>query len=205
MKQKIYFIIFLTTLGHTIFTAEKPQNNALIRNAGYWTGPQTLTPPGSQREDWHKMTKYVAEPLCTISNIPFFLAAYIIKEKNPLSALALTVAGSASAASHMIPYKRLNDIDKIAAICSVIAVGYESNCYTLSGLINMIHDKKRLASVLALGGVYASDIYFARSKEIVKKFNLDASKTIKRKSYHAWIHVIWHLLAAFTAYIFLAA
>src|SRR5579863_171670 len=104
--------IFMHGMEEASLPKEKKENH-LIRNEGYWSHKKdnfleyTLTDktsPEHQREDWYTKTKYIAEPWCTISNAGFFMVAHAIKDSYPLSAIALTFAGSASAISHAIPY-----------------------------------------------------------------------------------------------------
>src|SRR5665213_3287802 len=109
-KQLLFSIMLLTVTGNNIFAMDEMTCH---RASGYWHRlhtPFKETSKENQREPWHCVSNYVAEPFCAASTVPFFLAAYAVKDSNPLSAGLLAFAGSASAISHTIPYQFLNNI-----------------------------------------------------------------------------------------------
>lgn len=76
--------------------------------------------PNSQREDWYKITPYVAEFWCTVSNVGFLIVGCRYHSAE------LIVAGLASAVSHAIPKQWLNTVDKmgVALVAIKLAVNY---------------------------------------------------------------------------------
>ncbi len=97
-------------------TISKP---AFTRGAGFWSTPSdeqiksifgALTDINSQREDWYTVTPFIAEFLCTISNVGFIYVG--LKHKSP----ELLFAGVASAISHSIPKQWLLTVDKIGVL-----------------------------------------------------------------------------------------
>jgi hypothetical protein len=213
-KQILVSIIFLTIASNSSYAMNHAMNNdkpcelTKHRQNGDWFHPSIKeTSRENQREPWHRLSHYIAEPLCTISNIPFFLVAHVVKNSSPLSAAALNFAGSASALSHAIPYQFLNNIDQIGAWAATAAVAYDANLYTTDGLTAALHNQKKLFALAAVGAIKFTDMYVARSKQIVKNSGglLSENCIIARKPAHVWIHVLWHLLAAWTAYALLTA
>src|SRR5213595_2500153 len=107
-KQAIVAVIILATCNNNFYAMKKEDNSdsekfchlTCHRPSGDWQMRYRFaeTSKESQREPWHQHTSYVAVPLCTVSNIPFFVVAHAIKNTHPAAALALTFAGSASAA-----------------------------------------------------------------------------------------------------------
>jgi protein-tyrosine phosphatase len=86
------------------------------RGPGFWSTPKdeanktffsALTDPKSQRENWYKVTPYVAEFWCTVSNIGFICVG--LQQNSP----ELVCAGIASAVSHTIPKQWLLGVDKL--------------------------------------------------------------------------------------------
>ena len=212
-KHILFSIILLTTMSNNIFamnSKEKFCEMTCHRPSGYWQMRNHSikeTSKEDQREPWHRYTCYIAEPLCTVSNIPFLLVAYAVKNSNPLSAAALAFAGSASAISHAIPYQFLNDIDKIGALAATAAVAYDTNLYTTAGLTSALYNPKTLAALIAVGTIKLTDMWAARGKQIVENSRgiLSEKMIVERKPVHQWIHVMWHLLAAWAAYALLTA
>jgi hypothetical protein len=215
-KQIFFSMILLTTMSNNTFTMDDGKNDEFCkmtchRPSGYWQvrnrNAFKETSKENQREPWHQITEYVAEPICTASTIPFFMAANALKKSHPLSAIALALAGSASATSHAIPFQFLNDIDQIAAWAATAAVGYDANLYTISGLTSALHNPYTLAALLAVGTAKITDMWIARSKQIVAKSRglLPKKMIVERKPEHTMIHVMWHLVAAWAAYALLTA
>ncbi len=215
-KQLLISLLFCIIFSNNVYAMNKDDNNnskeiclmTCHRPSGYWQMgpalPKNLrlskeTSKEDQREPWYIHSLYVAEPFSTVSNLPFFAVAYALKNSHPLSAAALTFAGSASAVSHAIPYQFLNDIDKGGAMAAFAAVTYDAN------LSSALHNPKALLAVTALATVKFADFWAARSKQIVENSNgiLPKKFIIKRKPEHTLIHVMWHLLAAYAAYVVL--
>ncbi len=216
-KRILFPVILLTIFSNNFYAMNKDNFYKMTnwRTSGLWqmSYPSIKeTSKKDQREAWytlngHPNNPYIAEPLCTISNIPFFLAAYAVKDSHPLSAAALTFAGSASAISHIIPYQFLNNIDKVGALTSVAAVAYDIQMYNGATLSASLHNPTVLASLLAVGSIKLADIWAARSKQIVNNSNglLPQKMIVQRRTEHVWIHVLWHVLAAWAAYAVLTA
>src|SRR5690348_5991965 len=106
----------------------------LIRQPGFWSDEQDLslfadkkffytpTTAEHQREDWYQLTRYVAEPWSTVTNLPLLFVAHTFKDKKPIASAALAFAGTASAVSHAIPKQWLNVVDRIGACAAVAGV-----------------------------------------------------------------------------------
>lgn len=200
IHHAMFFTITLFSFIN-IYAAE----NTLKRPAGYWTAKEEniftrRTEPGSQRENWYEHTPYIAETFATISNAGFFMVANSVKQSYPLSAAALTLAGSLSAISHAVPYQSLNYADTIGAIASVAAITYDAKLYQPDNLVRALTSPMKVLALLATGAVYLADVYIARSEEIVKKSKFPESMIVTRKGEHKWMHVLWHILAASTAH-----
>ena len=207
MKTNYIAASILLTAFNNLYTMKIPvkSNSREItdcRLSAYWRETFPNTKEEDQREPWHMHSFYIAEPLCTVSNLPFFLAAYAVKNAHPLSAMALALAGSASAISHTIPYQFLNDIDKAGAVASFMAVTYEANLYNSAGLTCALQNQKTLFPLLAIATIKLADTWIARGKQIVRnsKGLLSEKLIVARKPEYVFIHVLWHLLAAWTAY-----
>lgn len=182
--KNIYF--FLANVLLCISMISHTDNGALARPKTPWHAFDfELTKPESQREAWQ--TGLVAEPIATYTNAGFFGVAYAHRKTAPLSAIALTAAGLASAISHAIPYNVLNIIDKIAAAMSVAAVAYDSKLYKPEVLKENLKNPLLTSLLLATGATYILDIFIPRSGW-------------ERKPEHAYLHGLWHILAATLAH-----
>ncbi len=104
--------------------------------------------PNSQREDWYKVSEYVAEFWCTASNIGFFIVGIRYRS------VELIVAGLASAVSHAIPKQWLNIVDKMGV--ALVAIKVLAN-YTV-----ILKHPWLLAPLAVAGAVNWMDAYRAR-------------------------------------------
>ena len=125
---------------------------AFERKAGMWYQPgdeaktgrfDRLMAPHSQRENWHKVSHYVAEFGCCLSNAGFFYVGYLYGE--PLIALA----GVASMASHAIPKDWLLTLDKTGAALAGIAI---VRCYK-----TFIEEPWLFGPMAGVGGIFYAD------------------------------------------------
>jgi len=221
-KHLLRILILLTTTSNVVLAMNK-ENNTLARPDGFWTPKNESiltekTSPDHQREDWYQVTNYIAEPWCAISNAGFFITAHVLKNSHPLSAAALTFAGSASAVSHAIPYHSLNVVDRVGAWTAMATVAYDAEIYKMASLSAVLKNPLVLTSLLATGATVLTDHCIAHNEKIIKNISMftlvnDIATlinntqpiTIKRKSSHKWIHVLWHFLAAWTVYVVLTA
>ncbi len=129
------------------------------REEGYWTSPSDesrkdffgkLTDPKSQREDWYKVTPYIAEFWCTVSNAGFIYVG--IQNNSP----ELVFAGVASIISHSIPKQWLLGVDKLGVAVVLSKVIRERE---------ILKSNPILMGPLALAGaINATDAYLARNK-----------------------------------------
>ena len=144
---------------HSTVYSSGNHKQLFTRSAGFWSKPDdeeksdffsTLTAPKSQRENWYKVSPYVAEFWCTISNIGFIYVG--LKQKSP----ELLFAGIASAVSHTIPKQWLLLVDKIgvAVVASKVIREYKVVCNNPILII---------PAVLA-ASINMSDAYLARNK-----------------------------------------
>lgn len=220
-KQIIVSVILFVICNNNVYAMDHYRKNdddnefcymTCHRPSGYWDGPGLnpsikVTSKEDQREPWHQLTCYVAEPLCALSSIPLYLVTYAVKNSHPLSAAALAFAGTSSAISHAIPYQFLNNIDKIGALACVAAVAHDTNIHNPTELAAALHNQKIALTLAAVTAVKLTDFWVARSKQIVKNSSglLSEKLIVARKPEHQWIHVLWHLLAAWTAYTLLTS
>ena len=146
----------VSQLTGTIQTQEK---RVFERKTGFWNTAEDevksgfftkLIPRESQREHWYKVTPYVAEFWCTVSNVGFIYVG--MQHKSP----ELVFAGIASIANHAIPKQWLLTLDKIgvAVALSKLARNYE-------GIIN---NAWLLLPVTAAGVIITADTYLAHTK-----------------------------------------
>lgn len=132
----------------------------LDRGIGYWTRIQDYkinkffynpTDKKSQREDWYKVTPYVAEFYSTITNTPMLYVAALHMSQKPIGSAALACAGMASAISHAIPRHYLNTIDKIAAVGAVVGVAYDCNLFDPLILMNAMSNSSTGVPAITTG------------------------------------------------------
>jgi hypothetical protein len=150
-----------------------------------------VNPEEGQHESWS--AGLIAEPLATISNLPFFAAAYTHRQSAPLSAMALATAGTASALSHAIPYKILLRLDQLAASFSVLSVAYDAQLYKWDNFLRTIKNPVVSGLAVLAGLTFGTDVFIRRSA------------VIERKKIHEYTHPLWHVLAAGLAHATLSA
>lgn len=133
----------------------------------------TLTDKKSVCEDYYLHSDYIAEFFCTISNLGFFAVAWYYND------YATLLAGIFSTVSHAIPLKRLNELDKLAAVAVFLKVLSHYDVLATNPAMIVCG-----ALTFAFG---ALDLYAGRKhKEI----------------FGPVFHVAWHLSAAFALYKF---
>lgn len=154
MNCVIKFLLFVVLISYAPLTMAMFE-----RGDGFWTSQcdeakidffGKLTDPKSQRENWYKVSPYVAEFLCTISNAGFIYAG--IQNSCP----ELILAGVASILSHSIPKQWLLYVDKlgVALVISKVVREYQ-----------IVIDNPILVTPLALAGlINAADAFLARKK-----------------------------------------
>lgn len=151
-------LLFFSSLN--ILCMEQDQQIQMFtRNEGFWSNPEDenkkgfweqLTEPKSQRENWYAVTPYIAEFLCTVSNVGFLYVG--LQHNSP----ELIFAGIASILSHSIPKEWLLKVDKIgvALVLSKLIRNYAT-----------VLDKPVLLIPAALAGaINLADTYLARNK-----------------------------------------
>lgn len=132
-----------------------------------------LTNQHSRCEKHYNRSDYLAEYFCTLSNIGFFAVAFYYQD------YATLCAGTFSALSHAIPLKRLNDLDKIAALSLFIKV--------ISNYQLVMNHPAIMAAGVATFGFGLLDLTIGRK-------HLATLGPI--------FHSAWHLAAAFSMYKF---
>lgn len=132
-----------------------------------------LTNQHSRCEKHYNHSDYLAEYFCTLSNIGFFAVAFYYKDYATLS------AGIFSALSHAIPLKRLNDLDKLAA---------------LSLFIKVISNYQIIAHNPGIVAAGAATFTFGVLDMAIGRKHLD--------TLGPFFHSAWHLAAAFSMYKF---
>lgn len=140
-------------------TALAHKESRFERNSGYWTSKSDesrndffgkLTEPKSQREDWYKVSPYVAEFWCALSNAGFIYVGY--QHKCP----ELIFAGTASILSHSIPKQWLLHLDKLGVL--LVASKAVRNYDVL------IENPKLMLPLAMAGAINGADAYLARNK-----------------------------------------
>lgn len=132
-----------------------------------------LTDKKSVCENYYAHSDYIAEYFCTLSNLGFFAVAFYYRDY-----AALFVA-TFSALSHAIPLKRLNDLDKIAAVTAFIIIISHYNLITKNPAI--------AASGVVTFSIGALDFFIGRKY---------------KDSLGPLFHSAWHLAAAYAMYQF---
>lgn len=129
------------------------------RGPGFWTDPADesrldyfgkLTESKSQREDWYKVTPYIAEFGCALSNIGFLYVG--AQHRSP----EVLCAGIASFMSHSIPKQWLLHVDKLSVLLVLSKVIRERE---------ILRKNPKLFFPIALAGcAQLLDLYLARKK-----------------------------------------
>jgi hypothetical protein len=129
------------------------------RGKGFWSTPnddncksffEKLTEHKSQREDWYKVTPYIAEFWCALSNIGFFYVGF--KHAVP----ELIFAGTASFLSHSIPKQWLLTVDKIGVL--IVAIKFITLYPTI------VANPWLLAPAVIAATINLADAYLSRTK-----------------------------------------
>ncbi len=133
----------------------------------------TLTDKTSRCENHYLHSHLIAEYFCTLSNFGFFAVAYYYQDYVTLA------AGIFSAVSHAVPLKRLNELDKIAAVAVFLKmISHYDVLMNNPGIL--------------IGGATALTTGVLDIK--VGRNNLDVMGPV--------MHVAWHLATAFVLYQF---
>ncbi len=142
-------------------TAQGMENKPLFeRGEGFWTSPSDeskndffskLTEPKSQREDWYKVSPYIAEFWCAISNAGFVYVG--LQRQSP----ELLFAGLASIVSHSIPKQWLLLVDKLAAAAAVVI-------NALTKYQTVLNHPWLAIPISLVGTNFLLDIYLARTQ-----------------------------------------
>jgi hypothetical protein len=149
----------INALCDTARTSEHNLRKASFeRGPGFWSNPKdeadksffgTLTDPKSQRENWYKVSPYIAEFWCALSNIGFIYVG--LKYNSP----ELVFAGVASIVSHSIPKQWLLTVDKIGVALVLSKAVREYSTFASNPWL--------LAPLAIAGTINMSDAYLARN------------------------------------------
>lgn len=154
---KLFLLVF--AMAQALPMAAAQEGGSFSRGVGFWTQPadeqatgffQKLTPAESQREDWYKVTPYVAEFWCAVSNAA--LLGVGLYHGSP----EIIFAGSASVVSHAIPKQWLLYIDKLGVLCVALKV---ARTYPV-----ILNNPWLLVPIAGAVGLNIADVYFARKK-----------------------------------------
>ena len=149
-------------IAEQLSTNTSDSNKGLFeREAGFWSNPSDeqnkgffskLTDSQSQRENWYKVSPYIGEFWCALSNVGFIYVG--IKHKSP----ELLFAGVASIISHCIPKQWLLYVDKLGVLVVLSKVIRE---------YKVVMDNPRLLAPVGLAvSINATDAYLARNKGV---------------------------------------
>jgi len=171
-------IISLSTIGFNSETIKKilnsfdniPGSDHILGAIKFLT---ELTDKKSICEDYYLHSDYIAEYYCTISNLGFFAVAYYYND------YATLFAATFSALSHAIPLKRLNELDKIAAVALFLQIIFHYDA--------IVKNPEIIASGISVFLLGALDIMVGRKN---------------KENFGPSFHVAWHLAAAFALYKF---
>lgn len=159
MKLYRTFALLLLASSSFVLAANESSVGLFERGEGFWTKPQDekstnfftrLTDSQSQRENWYKISPYVAEFWCAVSNIGFIYVG--IQHKSP----ELICAGLASIISHSIPKQWLLTVDKLGVALVASKIIREHNA--------IAHNPMIIAPLAAAGAINLADAYLARKK-----------------------------------------
>jgi len=131
-----------------------------------------LTDQRSRCEHFYVHSDHIAEYFCTLSNLGLFAVAFYCQDYVTL------FAATFSALSHAIPLKRLNDLDKLAAVTTFLNVLVHFNTLTYQPLLVA-------GAITATFGVL--DMYVGRK-------HMDV--------FGPTFHAAWHLAAAYALFQF---
>lgn len=130
IKKKKYLLLFvlilcipshvfsynLMDLIHAALDRDKGFKTTFTRGGGYWSKPEDeknegyfsrLAEEETQREDWYKVSPYISEFWCSISNLPLVYVG--LKHQSP----EVIFGGLASFAYHSCPKQWLLHVDRI--------------------------------------------------------------------------------------------
>jgi hypothetical protein len=160
IRSSLLATILILSHAANISCMENNKNTLFERGSGFWSTPNDeakktffskLTNYKSQREDWYKVSPYIAEFWCAISNAGFIYVG--LKHNSP----ALLAAGTASAISHTIPKQWLLYPDKIGVLLVLAEIATKN--------YDVILKNPWMAAPLAIaGGINLMDMYLARYK-----------------------------------------
>ncbi len=132
---------------------------AFDRGEGYWSKPEDeaiksifgrLTDINSQRENWYKVTPYIAEFWCAVSNAGLIYVG--LQHNSP----ELIFAGAASAVSHSIPKQWLLTVDKIGVFVVLTKLAREYEV--------LVNNPWLVAPIAAAGVINLMDAHISREK-----------------------------------------
>lgn len=132
-----------------------------------------ITDKHSQCEHFYLHSDYLAEFFCTLSNIGFFAVAYYQRD------LVTLAVGIFSTISHAIPLKRLNDLDKLAAVSAFL--------YVLANYDVVLASPAILIASLITAGFGIVDMAIGRPNKDI---------------FGSTFHVLWHFAVAFALFQF---
>lgn len=153
-----------------------PVDQIKVVGAGALAFLTELTNKESQCEDHYRYSEHLAEYFCTLTNVGFFAVAAYYGD------YAALLAGTFSAVSHAIPLKRLNELDKFAAMLASLKILYNYDVVLNSPTVLMAG-----ITTLTFGGIDLG-IRYGKLKPL--------------EDYRGALHCAWHLAAACTLYKF---
>jgi hypothetical protein len=121
----------LLSLMHAALDRGQGFQTPFSRGRGYWSKPEDeantgyfsrLAEPETQREDWYKITPYISEFWCSLSNLGLLYVG--LKHQSP----EVLGAGLASMAYHSIPKQWLLHVDRagVAFVLLKLATEYKT-------------------------------------------------------------------------------
>ncbi len=147
----------LMNLAHAALDRNNGFKTSFSRQAGYWSSPKDesntsyfckLAEEESQREDWYKVTPYISEFGCAVSNMGLLYVG--LKHRSP----EVIFAGLASFAYHSCPKQWLLHVDRLGVGLALLKFAKEYKV--------LKENPKFLALPIAVAAINGLDVYLGQ-------------------------------------------
>lgn len=147
----------LMNLMHAALDRNNGFKTSFSRQEGYWSSPKDesntsyfgrLAEEETQREDWYKVTPYISEFWCAVSNIGLLYVG--LKHRSP----EVVFAGLASFAYHSCPKQWLLHVDRLGVGLALLKFAREYKV--------LQENPKFLALPVAVAAINGLDVYLGQ-------------------------------------------